>query len=232
MAVYLHGSAVSGGLRPQSDIDFLVVIEQPVTVAQRSSLLSALLQISGHHPVAPGGPRCIEVMVFLKAHLVTPQFPPQAEFIYGEWLRSAFEAGEISMPVSDPEITLVLAQAWQEARALFGPAATELLPEVPAEHVRRAMCDALPMLLDGLHGDERNVLLTLARMWRTATTGEFVTKDAAATWAVSQLPDQKADTMAYARDGYLGTVKDDWDTRQTTARRTAEHLQQLVSKLL
>jgi len=33
LAVYLHGSAVSGGLRPQSDVDLLVVTGQPMTDA-------------------------------------------------------------------------------------------------------------------------------------------------------------------------------------------------------
>jgi hypothetical protein len=92
----------------------------------------------------------------------------------------AFGAGEVPRPVSDPEFTLVLAQARQEARALVGPAAAELLPPIPDDHVRQAMRDVLPSLLANLTGDEGNVLLTLARMSRTATTGEFVTKDAAA----------------------------------------------------
>lgn len=52
-AVYLHGSAVSGGLRPQSDVDLLLVIEQPMTDAMRESLLGSLMRISGRHPATP-----------------------------------------------------------------------------------------------------------------------------------------------------------------------------------
>jgi len=43
--------------------------------------------------------------------IASPKFPARAEFVYGEWLRDAFEAGEIPLPVRHPEITLVLAQA-------------------------------------------------------------------------------------------------------------------------
>lgn len=232
LAVYLHGSAVSGGLQLQSDIDLLVVIDRPMAEALRKSLLAALLRFSGRHPARPGGPRCIEVMVFQKCELAAPVFPARAEFVYGEWLRDAFEAGGIPMPVSDPEITLVLAQARQEARPLFGPVATELLPDIAAEDIRRAMRDALPALLAGLHGDERNVLLTLARMWRTATTGEFVTKDAAALWAEPRLPEPLAEVLAYAREAYLGKTKDEWENRQADARQTANHLHQRVLELL
>ncbi|MBL3586611.1 DUF4111 domain-containing protein [Rhodovulum sulfidophilum] len=164
LAVYLHGSAVSGGLRPQSDIDLLAVVGSGLTESQRNGLLTELLCLSGRHPAVPGGLRGLEVMVFCRSDLARGNYPARAEFVYGEWLREAFEAGESPMPERDPEYSLVLAQARQEAIALCGPPRNEVPPEVPPEHVRQAMRDALPDLLDGLHGDARNVLLTLARM--------------------------------------------------------------------
>ncbi len=82
LAVYLHGSAVSGGLRPQSDVDLLAIVDCPVADEQRRDLLAALLRISGRHPRAVGTPRCIELMVFLRADIATPNFPVRAEFIY------------------------------------------------------------------------------------------------------------------------------------------------------
>src|SRR5690606_34256793 len=104
-------------------------------------------------------------------------YPPRSEFIYGEWLRDAFEAGEVPKPTRDPELTVLIAQARQEAKPLIGPEAAELLPIVPPALLYRAIGDALPALLDNLAGDERNVLLTLTRMWRTLSTGEIVPKD-------------------------------------------------------
>ncbi|WP_246727707.1 aminoglycoside adenylyltransferase domain-containing protein [Chelativorans sp. Marseille-P2723] len=232
LAVYLHGSAVSGCLRPQSDIDLLAVIGSPMTEAQRKGLLSALLQISGRYPAPVGGPRCIEVMVFLEENIAPPDFPARAEFIYGEWLRSAFEAGELCWPISDPEHTLVLAQAAREAFPLFGPSAKALLPKIQSEHIRHAMRDALPALLQRLNGDERNVLLTLARMWRTAMTGEFVAKDSAATWAAARMPELEAVALNAAHEEYLGKVEVDWENLQAAARETAAYLYERVSKLL
>src|SRR5690606_18364981 len=78
---------------------------------------------------------------------------------------------------------------------------------------------ALPALLDSLEGDERNVLLTLTRMWRTLATGDFVPKDAAAGWAVARLPAEHAAVLATARDAYLGIRRDDWSARRQEARR-------------
>ena len=232
LGAYLHGSAVSGGLRPQSDIDLLAVVDAALAASQRKALLMDLLRLSGRPPAAAGAPRCLEVMVFCKADLAGGDYPVQAQFLYGEWLRRAFEAGEIPIPERDPEYSLIIAQARQQAISLLGPDVGELLPDISIEHVRQAMRDVLPGLLGGLRGDERNVLLTLARMWYTASTGKFLTKDAAASWAIPCLPDPDAMMLDHARRAYLGEVADDWTNQGDAARQLAERLGEFVSDAL
>ncbi len=225
LAVYLHGSAVSGGLRPQSDIDLLAVAARSLTKDERGALLSSLLRLSARHPAVPGERRCMEVMVLSRRDLADNLFPARAEFIYGDWLRAAFEAGEKPVPVQDPELTLVLAQVRQEARPLFGPDRDVLLPEIPAVTVRHAMHDLLPSLLEGLQDDTRNVLLTLARMWHTACRGTFVNKDEAAFWAIPKLTGEEALMLSRARRAYLGEITDSWHGGgQDAARRLAQQL--------
>ena len=102
VAFYLHGSAVTSGLRHDSDIDLLAVIAQPITFAARANLTNELLGVSGP-PGCRGGLRPIELIMFLRADLTPPTYPARYEFIYGEWLRSEFEAGEEPKPVCDPE---------------------------------------------------------------------------------------------------------------------------------
>ncbi len=232
LAVYLHGSAVSGGLQPHSDIDLLAIVDRALDEDQRQALLKHLLRLSARHPAAPGGPRCLDVMVCVLSDLSDNGFPARADFTYGEWLRDAFEAGEIPAPTRDPEHTLVLAQARRASIALIGQAAADLLPEPPPADLRRAMAEALPALLQAPCGDERNVLLTLARMWRTADTGDFVSKDAAAAWAIPRLPDRDAALLDHARRAYLGEIHDDWSGRRSDARRLAEQLGDRVAGLL
>lgn len=229
LGVYLHGSAVSGGLQPQSDIDLLAVVQSDLTMSQRNGLLLDLMHLSGRHPAVPGGDRCLEVIVFRQVDLDRGDYPARAEFVYGEWLREAFEAGEVPMPERNPEYTLVLAQAHQEAIPLFGPPKSELLMDVSIEHANQAMRDSLQDLLDGLHGDERNVLLTLARMWHTASTGKFVTKDAAAEWAIRRLSGSDAMALDHARRAYLGEVTDDWSNQGSAVRELAGRMRESVT---
>ncbi|MFN7089792.1 MAG: aminoglycoside adenylyltransferase family protein [Allorhizobium sp.] len=228
-AVYLHGSAVSGGLRPQSDIDLLAVVDRRMTQSERATLLSSLLKLSGRHPSTAGGLRCLEVMVFTRLDLAVGLFPARAEFIFGEWLRDAFDAGETPMPAQNVEFTLVLAQAQQEAIALFGPDRDTLLPIIPMIDVRNAMRELLPELVGGLREDTRNVLLTLARIWHTAENGTFVNKDEAASWAIAQLSDRSALTLDHARRAYIGEVGDNWNSHQDGVECLAEELTSKVS---
>lgn len=231
VAVYLHGSAVAGGLRPSSDVDLLVVVGQPMTQALRERLVAALMTISGR-PGDADTARPLELIVFHRDDLAELAYPPRSELIYGEWLREAFEAGEAPRPVSDPELTVLLAQARQEAKALFGPDPADLLPLIPRTDLRHAIRDALPALLDTLDGDERNVLLTLARMWRTLATGEIVPKDVAADWAIPRLPAKAGALVASARDAYLGIGKDDWRAHRQEARRVATYLRKIAEAML
>lgn len=226
LAFYLHGSAVSEKLRPQSDIDLLAIASRRLTQSERVALLGTLLRLSGRHPSVPDGPRCLEVMVFSRPDLTADIFPARADFVFGEWLRESFEAGETPMPEQDPEFTLILAQARKEAIALSGPDRDELLPEIPMRDIREAMHALLPALLKGLHDDTRNVLLTLARMWYTASKGAFVSKDAAAAWAIPQLSERSASLLDHARRAYLGEVADDWSNLRDAVRCLAGELDQ------
>lgn len=136
------------------------------------------------------------------------------------------------MQAAEPEIPTEARVVLAVVRCVFADRLRDFLAEIPMEQVRRAMREGLPTLLANLQGDERNVLLTLARMWRTAATGEFVTKDVAADWAVPHLPDQPAQTLLHARDAYLGEIKDDWTNRQEEVGKAAAYLHQQIISLL
>ncbi|MCF7646431.1 DUF4111 domain-containing protein [Bacillus subtilis] len=232
LGIYIHGSALGGVLKPQSDIDLLTIIKSPLTAKERSRLLAALMQLSGRHPAQNIDERCLEVMIFTQADLAANEFPARADFVYGEWLRDSFEAGEVPLANSDPEYTLVLAQAYNEAFALYGPEVQTLLTQNTSEHIKAGMRILLPSLMEGLHGDERNVLLTLARMLYTATTGQFTSKDHAALWAIALLSERSANVLSYARSAYLGEVIDDWSGRGSEASALAVDLSLRISGLL
>ena len=231
VGVYLYGSAVMGGLRADSDVDILVLTNGSLSESARGELAKRLMQISGRSGESTGI-RPVEVTVVNQKDVIPWHFPPKYELMYGEWLREHFERGEIPGATYDPDLTLLLAQLEKKSIALFGPKIDEVLEPIPWEDIQRAMKDSLPGLIASLKGDERNVILTLARMWFTASTGAFSSKDQAAEWAIPQLPEEQAALLDLARKAYLGEVKDKWEGMETELALLVESLRGAIETLL
>lgn len=236
-SVVLYGSAARGGLRPDSDLDLLVIVEDALDPVAAAALVDALLDVSGRRArVAPGRP--VEVTVAALGDLVPWRFPPVQQLLYGEWLRDELEAGRHDPPAPNPDLAILLRQAQGAHRVLRGHGLAELLEPVPDADVRRGIRESVDPLMADLEGDERNVLLTLARMWATLETGRILAKDEAAGWAAARLcgvdgpdgsptPEGSAATaraLATAAAGYCGDVDDRWEEHGEVARHAAADL--------
>jgi predicted nucleotidyltransferase len=212
VGVYLYGSAVAGGLRPDSDLDLFVLTDRRLTTGEKARIVEELLPISDRR-LRPPAWRPIEVTIVAQPEVRPWRYPPRMELQYGEWLRDAFLCGAIEPESAEnPDLAVVITMVRESSRALIGPHATDVLAAVPRADLVRAMLDGLPSLLSDLADDTRNVLLTLARMWVTVATGEFRPKDEAAAWALSRLPEAHRPTLARAGDLYrTGGYGDPWD---------------------
>ncbi|MDK7759296.1 aminoglycoside adenylyltransferase domain-containing protein [Providencia rettgeri] len=227
IAVYLHGSSVSSGLRPTSDIDILVVVDTPITNICREQLVRDLMDISGLYPIDPEGRRPLEVAVFLASELNSLSYPAKCELIYGEWLRTDYEQGVFEGQTQDPEFTLMLAQASQDAVSLWYQEIYHL-PIIGLHDIHCAMLDSLPNLELSLEGDERNVLLTLARMWYTMEIGLFTSKGEAAIWAAELMPVELASILVVAKNAYLIGSSVDWENQLMSVTQCANYLAERI----
>lgn len=202
-AIHLYGSAVAGGLRPLSDLDLLVTSETSLPERIRAALMNDLLKVSS--PPGVNARHALEVTVVARDELKPWRHPARRVLQFGEWLRQDIESGRIEPPLLDHDLALLLTQVRQHGVTLFGPPAQTVFDPVPAEDVRMALADALRLwnVPEDWQGDERNVILTLVRIWYSARTGEIAAKDVAAEWAGVRLPSEHAATIAAARVAYI-----------------------------
>jgi len=231
VGVYLYGSAVMGGLRINSDIDILVVTNHDLSERTRRELTDRIMLISGKignkNAIRP-----LEVTVINQKDVVPWHFPPKYEFMYGEWLREQFEKGAIPGSTYDPDLAILLAQVRKNSIKLFGPKATEVFEPVPMPDIRRAIKDSLPNLIANIKGDESNVILTLARMWLTASTGEIRSKNLAAEWAIPQLADEHASLLDKARKAYLGEYVDKLEGMESEVAELVNYMKKSIESSL
>jgi len=205
LAIYLYGSALDGGLKPCSDIDLLVIVAQHPDTATLRQLQRELLAISappGQHPTL----RALEATVIAQAEVRPWRHPARRELQFGEWLRQDILADILEPPTLDPDLAILLTKARQHSIALHGPAITELLPTVAKRDFQQALADTLLLwnTAEDWDGEEAHIVLTLARIWYSAQTGNIAPKDVAADWLLSQLPGHHHAIVSQARQLYLG----------------------------
>jgi predicted nucleotidyltransferase len=185
VGIYLHGSAVLGGLRPRSDIDVIVIVRRPTTAEQKRRVITVLLDLSGN-------PRPIELDIVVHAEIRPWRYPPRTDFHYFELRRPDFEAGELEpwSPAADADLASVVTMTLAGGAALAGPPPAEVFDPVPRRDYVRAVISYLGELEEDVESDTRNVVLTLARIWSAVGSDGVHSKDSAAAWALSRLPDE------------------------------------------
>jgi predicted nucleotidyltransferase len=209
LAAYLHGSAVLGGVVASSDIDVLAVSARPLREGEPQRLYDGCIARTRQ-------PHTVELTIVVQDDVRPWRYPPRRELQYGDWYRMEYQAGRDAglYPVDDPDLTTLLTIVLRDGEVLYGPPPQELLDPVPSEDVRRALTDNIEHCREELEGDERNILLTLARMWYTLATGEIVRKDVAATWVLERVD---LPALAQARDLYLAGDWGEWDLEEARA---------------
>jgi predicted nucleotidyltransferase len=222
---YLFGSAVLGALLPQSDLDVLVVSKRPTTRGERQRLVDRLLAISGR-TTPQGRWRRVELTIVVESEVKPWRYPPSFDFQYGDWLRGEFESGNVEPwpTTTNPDLVSLISLVLLADTPLLGPPPAELFDPVPPADSVRAMLCAIDGLLGDLDSDTGNVVLTLARIWSTVETGDVRSKDAAADWALSRLPEEHRAVVGRARAAYLGDEDDRWDDLRQQVRTHADHV--------
>jgi streptomycin 3"-adenylyltransferase len=224
VGAYLHGSSVLGGLRPRSDLDILVVSRRPTTRDEKRRLVDRLLIVSRANP--PGPRRPVELTIVVQSQIRPWRYPPRFDFQYGDWMRQEFEHGNLEPwpSATNPDLASLITMVLLGNRPLLGPPAAEVLDPVPRGDYLRATVGDIDKLLEDLDWDTRNVILTLARIWSTVATDFIRSKDAAASWALSYLPQEHRLVVARARAIYLGEEDERWDDIKPRIRPCVDYI--------
>ena len=232
-AIYLYGSSVDGGLKPKSDIDLFVILNQSLDELTRQNLQKAMLTISSLVKEESRF-RPLEVTMVTYSQISRWHFPPKREFQFGEWLRQDINSGVFEPPKEDPDLAILLTKIRKNSLVLFGPAALKILDPIPRLHFVKALIKTLNLWdsENDIRGDELHITLTTARIWYSASTGHIAPKDVAAEWLLSKVPSRFQDLLIKAREGYLGVNKDLFDVKADRVMDFVSHAKIEIESIL
>jgi aminoglycoside adenylyltransferase-like protein/nucleotidyltransferase-like protein len=198
VGAYLTGSFALGAADLQSDCDFLVVVEDGLTVEQER----ALRELHAEIPTRRG----------YWAHNLEGSYAPRADLA----TLAALDEHWLYVNRGWPEMQWsthcnTLDSRWtlrERGIALAGPGPLQLVAEVPPDVLRRSMRplieNFLPDLFTWINFDtgwaQRYAVTTLCRMLYTLEAGEVASKPAALEWAKEALPPAWRDLIQQAVD--------------------------------
>jgi streptomycin 3"-adenylyltransferase len=232
-AIYLYGSCVDGGLKHKSDLDILVIIQRPITDAERKQLAQAFLHISV--PVGHATARALEITLLDQAMLMSQQQPYAYVLQYGEWLRKELNEGATLTSQYDPDINILLRKAQLHHFTVIGPELNQWLAPISDEQIKYAIQQIYPSIIKHWKDDqdELNQILALCRIAYTLNQHSIAAKDIAATWFLQFLSQTDQATLQLIIDAYRCQADEPhWPDLHTKLDKIVYALEQYIQPLL
>jgi predicted nucleotidyltransferase len=233
VGAYVHGSAVLGGFRPDSDIDVVVVSTRRSTADEKRRLIDLLLSISGKRAsLRPGRP--IELDIVVESEIRPWRYPPPFDFHYSELWRDRFESEELEpwTELTNRDLASALTMVLLGDEPLAGPHPAQVFDPVPRGDYIDAILRDIGTVDEYLPWDTRNVVLTLPRIWSAVATEAVHSKEGAADWALPRLPEEHRAVLERARAAYRGEGADSWDDIRPQVRAYADHVVAEIERAL
>ena len=198
IAAYLHGSLVGDDfVAGLSDLDVLVVVDPSVP----EDAVGPLVDAAAAAGRAAG--TNVDLNLVTREAAVRVNRNPLLELGISVRRDRTPESFVGTRRDIEPDLLNEFSICRQESEAIIGPAAAELLFDVPPLWVTAVGIGQMERW-QGLHFEPRYadlMVLTACRIWRFATDGVHVSKTAAALWAHQRRPDLDVLQVALARRG-------------------------------
>lgn len=199
VGLYIHGSIAMGCFNPLvSDVDFLVVVLNKLSIEEKQKLVKILLNESNNVP------KGIEMSVVLLAQTQKPIFPTPFEFHFGKEYEEKYRREEIDLfkENTDPDLIAHFTVTKKRGITWSGLPINEVFSEIP-----KGMC--IKSLLYDFNDLDKNIvdnpvsaILNACRTIAYLEDGCVLSKKEGGEWAVENLHQQYFGILEQALASY------------------------------
>jgi predicted nucleotidyltransferase len=224
VGVYLHGSLAFGCYnRARSDLDLLVVVQEPLSRTERLAFLRRCADLSHANPT-PGD---IELSVVLLPHVQEFSHPLPYEAHYSRDFNAAIRTGAIDTASGKTDADIAAHCTVVRARgiALLGPPPAEVFGPVPWSAYIASITEDFNWIASEEHLMDNPVygILNMCRVEMTIRLGPptVVSKEEAGEWMMSRTHAAHRDLLRLALAVYRGEREEPahWNKEQMQAFR-------------
>lgn len=204
IGVYLHGSLAMGCFNPRhSDLDFLVIAEERLSLNTKRSLAKGLLRRSQ-------APQPIEMSLLVHSELTPWRYPPPFDFHYSETWREQMQHDLVSgnwqrwndQVRKDPDLAAHVAITKHRGVCVYGAPIPQVFPDVPAGDYLASILGDVVSALERIQEDPVYAVLNACRVWTFLEEGLRCSKREGGLWALSRVPESLRPVVTTALQAY------------------------------
>lgn len=190
--IYVHGSLAFGCFRWDiSDIDFLAVVKEPLTLSEKESLIAMLLELDAYAP-----PKGLEMSVVLEQVCSPFLYPTPFELHFSNAHKSRCREDLTkycrTMNGADPDLAAHITVTRRVGYKLCGKPIPEVFGPVP----REAYLDSILRDIQDAQSDIREqpiyCILNLCRVMAFLEEDLVLSKEQGGQWGITHLPEHAA----------------------------------------
>ena len=186
--IYVHGSVAFGCFRwTCSDIDFLVVVERPLSLQQKEELIRVLLALDPHAP-----PKGFEMSVLLRSACAPFAEPTPFDLHYSNAHRASYQRDLTgtckALQGYDPDLGAHLTVVGKAGIALCGLPIAQVFAPVPAAGYVRSVWYDVKQAAEEISRDPVYHVLNLCRALACVEEGLVLSKAQGGEWGMKRLP--------------------------------------------
>lgn len=202
VGIYVHGSIAFGCFDPRiSDIDFLVVVREAMSVPTKQHLLETLLALTPHCP-----PKGLEMSVVLARDCNPFVYPPPYEFHFSNshLIRAMQDPEEYctNFRGTDPDLAAHITVTRAVGRVLCGKPIDEVFGEVSREDYLDSIRSDVEHAAEDMMENPMYVILNLCRVVAYLRQGSVLSKKEGGLWGITHLPERYHPLLRAALSAY------------------------------